>query len=619
MTSVKNLLGPLVLLALVSTPPALPQARPGAPADTLAEVGTRVITSRDLIERIELMPWPGKERGASMDSVKFKALRSLAAEEVLALEADAEGVIPDSALRVYAGNLERLFVRDELYRTQVRTRTTVSEKEVRTGLSRFAWRVRVLMINASGESEARAISRILKNGGNTDSLIAHPPAGRARPPVDTVAVTFGLLELEQENAVYALSDALRASEPILTRARTWVVLRLLGRETDPEYAKLSLPERREKVKERIRKRNEMVRAERYSLEVLSGSRGEAQRGTFSLFAEKIRALMLSDSLRFRTSSGYRLDRGIDAAFDALAGHLGDVIVTTEGRGMTIGEVLEGYRTYEGVFPTLEKKDFYLRLNASIRDLVGRELLAREGYRLHLESADEVRHDVGMWSGYWRARALMRKLSGDIQVSNDDVLRALEDRVGIIGRDYEINVREILTDSLREALSCMEKIVGGAAMEELARQASRRKAWGAKGGESGYFPLADHPALGIRALDAAPGKLVGPVRLPEGYSVFTVLGVRRVPGDTTFAFDSLKTVIRAGLLEAALRERLNRYVASAAGRYNVTLYDKRLGGVEIPPVNIVTRRMLGFGGSVLAVPALFPLWEWTGMSPRQIVP
>jgi len=38
---------------------------------------------------------------------------------------------------------------------------------------------------------------------------------------------------------------------------------------------------------------------------------------------------------------------------------------------------------------------------------------------------------------------------------------------------------------------------------------------------------------------------------------------------------------------------------------------RVAHVEIPPINMVTRRFIGFGGSMLAVPTLYPLWEWTG--------
>ena len=594
------------------------QDRSAAPGDTLAEVGSKVITVRDLVERLALMPWPGKERGGAMDSVKIKALQSLVAEEILGLESGAEGIVPDSALRSYAGNLEKLFVRDELYKQQVRAKTTVAGKDVREGVRRFARRVRILMIGSTGEAGARAVSRALRAGGDADSVIGHPP-GRIPLALDTVQVTFGLLERSQEDAVYALNAEVPATEPILTRRGGWVVLLLLDQETDPEYAKRSIPDRIEKVKERIRKRNELLRAEKYSLEVLSSRRAEARPAPFERLAGTVRRVLASDSLRYRTPAGYRFDRGVDAAMDSLAGHLRDVLVDLPGGAMTIGEVLEGYRTYESVFPTLEAADFLRRMNASVRDIAGRELLAREAYRQGLDRAEEVRHDVELWATYWRARALMEKLTGDLQVSNDDVLRALEDRVGIIGRDYEINVREILTDSLREALACMEKIVAGGDMGEIARRFSRRTAWAARGGESGYFPLADHPGLGIRALDALPGALVGPVRLPEGYSIFTLLGQRRVPGDTTFAFDSLKTVIRSALQDAAVRRRLNGFVASSAGRYGVKFHYDRLAAADIPPVNMVTRRLLGFGGSILAVPSLYPLWEWTEMSPPKIAP
>ena len=585
------------------------QEQQGLLPDTLAEVGSEVITARDLIERLELMPWPGKERGGAMDSIKIKALRSLVAEQILALESGAEGIVPDSALRVYSKNIEKLFVRDELYKRQVRAKTTApSEKDVREGMKRFALLVRILMIGASDEAQARAISRALREGADADSVIARPPGG-SPVSTDTVEVTFGLLERKQEDAVYALSSSVPATEPILTGYREWVVLSLLGQETDHEYAKRSIPERMETVADRIRRRNELMRGQQYSSDLLSSRRAEAKPESFALFAKTIHGLIVGDSLRYKIPSGYRLGKGIDAAMDSLAPHLHDVLVDMKGGAMTIGDVLEGYRTYEGVFPTLEMRDFLRRLNASIRDIAGREYLAREGYRLHLDRAEDVQHDVGMWSNYWRALALMGKLTGDIQVTNEDVLRALEDRVDIIGHDYDVNVREILSDSLHESLSLLEKIVGGADMRELARRFSKREAWAARDGESGYFPIAEHPAIGFRALDVSEGTLVGPVKVPEGYSIFKVLGQRRAPGDTTFAFDSLKTMILAQLQDAEVQRRLNGFVASSASRYDVKLRYDRLAKTGIPPVNMVTKRMLGFGGSILAVPSLYPLWQW----------
>lgn len=65
----------------------------------------------------------------------------------------------------------------------------------------------------------------------------------------------------------------------------------------------------------------------------------------------------------------------------------------------------------------------------------------------------------------------------------------------------------------------------------------------------------------------------------------------------------------GLLAEKEESILNGHVARAVLRYHVKLYYNRLRHIEISPTNIVTRRFIGFGGTMLAVPNLPPLWEW----------
>ena len=62
------------------------KAVPPLSLDTLARVGSSIITERDLLERIELMPWEGKDKPNEYDSSKIKALNSLVAERLLAVE-----------------------------------------------------------------------------------------------------------------------------------------------------------------------------------------------------------------------------------------------------------------------------------------------------------------------------------------------------------------------------------------------------------------------------------------------------------------------------------------------------------------------------------------------------
>jgi len=272
-------------------------------------------------------------------------------------------------------------------------------------------------------------------------------------------------------------------------------------------------------------------------------------------------------------------------------------------------VLEAYRTFEVVIPVLRKGDFWQRLNASVKEIVAREFLAREGYRMHLEWSDEVRHDVDTWSRYWLSQALVGTLAGQVTVTDEEVASYLMKHIELIGEAYEVNIREILSDSLRESLAMLEKIMGGADMKQLARENSKRRQSAARDGESGFFRVGQLPEIGVRALDAPPGTLLGPVRVPNGYSVFTVLARRRRPGDSALSYDSLKTVVHGELLVRKTQARLNAFVAAAAESYHVKFHYDRLQKIDIPPINMVTKRFIGFGGSMLAVPLANPLWEW----------
>ena len=543
-----------------------------------------------------------------MDSLKIRALESLVAERILALEAGEQGVVADSTLRTHIKSLEKLMVRDELYKREVAAKVRVDQKEVQEGMRRFARRVTVLMLGLQNRDAARSVSAALRAGGRIDSIVAHAP-GSDTPTVDTVRVTFGLLERTQENAVYALNEDRLATGPLKTSDGGWVVLVLLDRETDPEYARRSIPQRTQTVMARIRRREELEQAKIYTARILNPLRAQVLPTIFGRVARTLFEILQADSLQANSPSGYRLDRVVDTAHSALRAVLDDMLVQFKGGGMTVGEVLESYRTSDFVIPVLRKKDFRQILNASIRELVEREFLALEGYRERLDQTDQVRHDVDTWSTYWLARALMWKLVADVTVSDDEVIAYLIEQKDIIGNDYEVNVREILSDSLRESLAIMEQVVAGSDMKLLAREHSVRREWATRDGESGFFPVGVHPEIGFRALDAPSGALIGPVKVPEGYSLFTLLSSRRMPGDTTFPFDSLKAVVRNELLTGRTQGRLNRFISDAASRYHVKFFYNRLAETDIPAINLVTRRFIGFGGSMLAAPTLYPLWEW----------
>lgn len=608
MRAMNSLASAFLLGVLLLVQPAAQAQESAESASTiLAEVGNKVITARDLIERVDLMPWPGKDRPGERDSAKIRALQSLVAEQILAMEATARGLGEDSTMRMHVRNLQKLLVRDALYRKEVKSRVNVTAQEIRDGLKRFAWQVRVLMIGFPARTGALDASAALRSGGDVDSVARHP-AGPA-VTIDTVTVRFGMLQRDQEDAVYALTRRVPSSGPIHVPRVGWVVLYLLGKETDPDFAGRTILERTQAVREKIRLRRELELADRYSASALAPWKAEAQPGAFDLMTRTFIALLADGSTGHQHGAPYRLSTVVDSAELRLSAHLKDLLIAIDGGGLNMEDILESFRVVDFSFPTLEQEDFRRRFNASLREVTAMELLSQEGYRYHLERTDDVEHGVDVWSNYWLAGELELELLKYVTVTDEEVRAYLIRHVDAIGRDYEVNVREILSDSLAEAVSIYERISRGADMRDLARRFSTRRDWALNDGESGYFPVADHPELGIRALDSDSGTLAAPVRLPEGYSVFSVLGKKTMPGDSVFSFPSLKETTRSELLAREMQKILNGFVATVANEYHVRLHYDRLVKLDVAPTNIVTKRLIGFGGSMLAAPNLYPLWRW----------
>ena len=194
-----------------SAPPLNPAARGGDSAsrhatreqrsavrsehDTLAWVDTLAITREDLLDRIELMPWPMKRRGAGMDSARVKALESLVAERLLAEQARREGLDRGNRLARTVDALRKTLVRDALYRDITRGSAEPTPAEI----------THAVLARTRGRASARTagLRRVV-----ADSLRQLSVGRRAR--------TFMELTLEGQRAtvdsvsLLLLADSLRA-------------------------------------------------------------------------------------------------------------------------------------------------------------------------------------------------------------------------------------------------------------------------------------------------------------------------------------------------------------------------------------------------------------------------
>jgi hypothetical protein len=614
----KRIEGIVIAVGIFLNGQAFGQRSAALPSDTLAEIGVSVITARDFLERIELMPWPGKDRAAEHDSAKIRALRSLVAEYLLAQEAAVRGLGRDSSSQRRRLELERLMVRDELYKREVLSRVSVDPQELSLGLRRYPRELKILFLRAPTRAAAGELRDSLGTYRTVDSTLRRV-SSRLLIRCDTLSLQFGSLDRTLEDTAYALNSRRSLSGVLRSDLYGWGLVVFLGEGSNAEALKKSIPDRRTAVENIIRRRKQDARAASFTGSILSPQRAEADSALFEMMAAVLQGLVLHDPAARASKGVYRIFvADLDTVERVLERDLQRVFVQVSSGGLTLAEVLDELRSREMSMVSLDPERFRNRLNAYIKDVVGAELIAREGYRQGLERSENVRRDVAVWERTWLATALIRNLTESVEVTDAEVMDYCVRNGAVLGRPYEVNIREVLSDSLAGALRVLERMSNGEDLADLAREVSTRNVWREKGGESGYFNVGAQPALGFTALWTDSGSIGGPVRLPEGFSLFRLLGKRVAVRDSVPSPDSLRALARSAVWAERQRRVVEEYVSRLAKESGVNIHYDRLRSLHVNPANMVTRRFIGFGGVITAVPSITPIWRWEGEQP-DVVP
>jgi hypothetical protein len=351
---------------------------------------------------------------------------------------------------------------------------------------------------------------------------------------------------------------------------------------------------------------------------LRGRRVTVDPATFQLLCDSLRAAMaVAPSQRMGHQGRIRiLSDDVDALLVSLSGRLGRTLATLPTGKLTLEDALEDLRFFDFTVRSLAPAAFARDLDAHLKVVVERDLIAAEGAREGLDRLPDVQHELVTWTDAWRASALVGRVLGDARASahaTADPLRWLALHLPDRARDLcEVDVEEILAPTEDEAKAARAELRsrGASAFAEVARSHGTRKQWAARDGRSGYFAVRANQRIGYAALLAPTDSLVGPLAMDGGFSVFRALG-KRVRADSS-ATPGTRALVdgarRAAIAEIGAR-RVDDYVAGLAARTRVRIEPARAQAVALSTRPMLTRRALGFGGAMMAAPGMLPEWGW----------
>lgn len=583
----------------------------GSPEAYLARAGSVFISEQEFLERFELLPAFGRHRKSQVEARKFELLYSIIAEKLLAQKALAWGIDRDSLLRRGMSETTKLLARDELYREEIVRKVSVTPQETEEGISFAQVELVVQYIFLEKRADASFIRLLIKSAEDFDRLRIDSSYHALR---DTVAIVWGEADQRIEEAAYRL----RRNEisPVIAAGNGFYILKVLSARPNSFYMGMTPDVLRERVTTTLRRRKERVRLDEYIAEALNGKMGFAHPGPMRMLAEALTKAYQNgdrDSVMFLTPSRVERVRTL------CAGTIKDTLAVA---GITV-------LTMEEVLNRLVGKSFGIRrdaissipyrLNTEVKVIVQQELLAQEALRRGLDTVPEVRRSIDMWWQYFLAGGIKDSLRRTIRVSNAEAWAVMKyrDTSVIIP---QVQIRELRTHSILEMQAALDDIDHGASLEETVRKWSSDPAAKANGGLTDFFAITERSPVGDLAGALDVGQRYGPLAMEGGQLYFEVIAKKSAPLRQDTAFSERFARAREDAHAMKARRTLTLFLAGMGKEMGFDIYSDRVSMLKASPIPMMTFRILGFGGKMIAVPFVDPQLDWLDVEPpKEVVP
>ena len=185
----------IIILSLLFPVFAISQSE----SDVLAKIGFAKITVEEFQNRFDFVPHLNYS-SSNIDSIKKEFLYSLVAEKLWALEADELDIDTIEAIKLSLRTLQKLFVKDELYKQEVESKINISGTEIAVGLSRVTRILNALILTSPDSEKAWKLYDAFEKGASFDSVVAS-----RKMPEKSFEVKFGSFEDEaMEGILYSL-------------------------------------------------------------------------------------------------------------------------------------------------------------------------------------------------------------------------------------------------------------------------------------------------------------------------------------------------------------------------------------------------------------------------------
>lgn len=574
----------------------------------LAKVGAQVITVEEFRNRYEFMPHLNYSSD-NKDTLRKEFLYSLIAEKLWALEGIEKGLDTLEIVKNSLKTLEKLFVKDELFRSEVESKITLTSDEISKGLLRVGRTLSVKILTSSDSSEIFIIHNHLTNFNNFDSILASRTENISQQK--SFEIKLGTLADEFAEDVIFNLKLNEISEPIKSNNR-WFIFKLVNEEVDSSIFTDNESARNKTISILSEKKRKAL-AGNFIDKVLGGRTISANSELFNYFVDNLihfiqkriegKNLELSNNIELTPDDLQRTLKLLDKD------KLNSLFVEFDSTKLNLKDFIY-YLMYQKIsFPSSKPNRIKLTLNAAVKQFIEDEVLTQEGYKRGLGKLSSVKNDIEVWKNYYLSELMLQSFSDSVTISDSEIENYISGKLNNSSNQIQLNIIEIFTQQLDDMMVILDELNKGNDFSELAKKYNQREYTKKSNGEWGYFLANSAGQIGSIAADLEVGQIYGPMKVDGGYSIIKLIDKKIINDSLIINNTESKEYIKMKLALKKLNDLINKNTVKLALKQKITINEKILNDIELNELNIFTYRLIGFGGKIAALPITIPIFEW----------
>jgi len=577
--------------------------------ETIAEIEGEKITASLFQELWEMSPHLSTGNKSNSLSEKINFLNTVVAYKLWYHNSSQYKVDTSSAFSTAVEEIEKMFVRDALYRKEILNKISITPEELNSALKKQERTLAANFILSSHEEEIKNLYTLLKSGFPFDSLLSE--RDEFQKQTEPVKIKFGDYPDPVEEELFSLkpetfSKPIQFSDGYYIFFLKNVIKNIWGGEDDQK-------KETQKAEDIIKKRKENVLYDNFVKKTLNGVKADVNRNLYKKLENELVKVFAGKKTNEGKNSFITLSIDEFVTLEKIFSkeELESAFISFEDDTVKFGKCLRALYFNGLRMPSPDAVIIAKTIDTYIRNFIEMEVLYKEGLKIGLQHSPEVQKYLKMWSEFYAFETIRGGMIDTVKVNQDQIRNAYNEIYKDMTENTFLRFDYACFEDSTTANSAIQKIKNGFVFDSLKIQNNSQIINAFFSDKDKWVPVSDCGRYKTQLLELEAGGYLGTLNFDSSFVLVKIIDKKKskeLLGYATYeeSYPKLKNQLSWEKIKSQITKKTAEYAVVSKVKINY----EALKRIDLTRISSMTVWFLGFGGSISGVPVYTPNYEWT---------